>query len=44
MNASLVLDLKIAAEENDGLKLAEFLYSLKTSEQIRDLLGTIEGP
>ena len=42
--AVLINSLKIAPGENDGLKLVGLLSAVQTLEQIRDLIGTVEGP
>ncbi|KAE9410848.1 hypothetical protein BT96DRAFT_983532 [Gymnopus androsaceus JB14] len=43
-NGEVFAGLDIHADENDGIKLFEQLYSLETCEQVRDLFASIEGP
>ncbi|KAF9073720.1 asparagine synthase-domain-containing protein [Rhodocollybia butyracea] len=43
-NGEVFAGLNINADDNDGIKLFEQLHSLQTSEQVRDLFASIEGP
>ncbi len=44
LSCSLYYRHQISPEENDGVKLFSVLRELTTPEDIRDILGSIEGP